>query len=179
MAKLEDQTTPLEFLNLVRSGAMKSELAKKYRTTDQDMAIMLLPLYRSGQMTKEEFNDFFNEVPLRIKNQVVQTKTEDESPSEILASLSKFFGKKPKAQDAFSSPTEISHEITKEAELKSSEDDEVAAQSITSHSETKKAENKEVSNEEPPEFSIEDCLQLILKKLSHIEKRIYKIEKKL
>ena len=48
-------------------------------------------------MTKEEFNDFFSETPLRTKSATPQPKPEDEPPSEILASLSKLFGKKQEA----------------------------------------------------------------------------------
>jgi hypothetical protein len=94
MAKLEEQITPAELLDMIRKGAMKSELSKKYRASEQDLAMMLLPLYRTEEMTKEEFNDFFSEVPLRTKNAEPQPKPEDEAPSEILASLSKLFGGK-------------------------------------------------------------------------------------
>jgi len=65
MAKLEDQVTPTELLDAIRDGALKQELVKKYRTSDQELAKTLLPLYRTGRLTKEEFNDFFKGVPLR------------------------------------------------------------------------------------------------------------------
>jgi hypothetical protein len=97
MAKLEEQVTPAELLDMIRKGAMKSELSKKYRASEQDLAMMLLPLYRTEEMTKEEFNDFFSEVPLRTQSSAPQPKPEDEPPSEILASLSKLFGKKQEA----------------------------------------------------------------------------------
>ncbi len=98
MAKLEEQVAPAELLDMIRKGAMKSELGKKYRVSEQDLAMMLLPLYRTEEMTKEEFNDFFSEKPLRTKSATPQPKPEDEPPSEILASLSKLFGKKQEAE---------------------------------------------------------------------------------
>jgi hypothetical protein len=113
MAKLEELVTPAELLDMVRKGAMKSELSKKYRASEQDLAMMLLPLYRTEEMTKEEFNDFFSEVPLRAKSSAPQPKPEDEPPSEILASLSKLFGgkkqeaEKPEVPEAPAPPVEV------------------------------------------------------------------------
>lgn len=59
MAKLEQLVTPLELLAHIRGGALKGDILKQYKTTDQELAIMLQPLYRRGNMTKDEFNDFF------------------------------------------------------------------------------------------------------------------------
>ncbi len=60
--------------------------------------MMLLPLYRQGEMTKEEFNKFFQGIPLSGEQpqaaraeEAVQPKPPDEPPSEILATLSKLF----------------------------------------------------------------------------------------
>lgn len=64
MAKLEDLVTPTELLEAVKSGSLKNELAKKYRASEQDLALMLQPLYRQGRLTKEEFNSFFKGIPL-------------------------------------------------------------------------------------------------------------------
>ena len=47
MAKLEELIAPAELLDMIRKGAMKSELSKKYRASEQDLAMMLLPLYRT------------------------------------------------------------------------------------------------------------------------------------
>lgn len=59
MAKLEQLVTPLELLAAIRAGALKSEIVKQYKTSDQELAVMLQPLYRAGKMTKDEFNEFF------------------------------------------------------------------------------------------------------------------------
>jgi hypothetical protein len=64
MAKLEEQITPEELLADIRAGTLKSEIIKQYKTSDQELAMMLLPLYRSQEMSKEEFNNFFKGIPL-------------------------------------------------------------------------------------------------------------------
>ncbi len=79
MAKLEDRITPQYLLTSIRSGAPKIEITKEFRTNDRELAHMLLPLYRSGEMTKEEFNDFFKGVA--VKGQAV----EEAEPSPVLA----------------------------------------------------------------------------------------------
>lgn len=94
MARLEDQVTPIELLNIIRGGTVKNDVLKEYRTTDQELAKMLLPLYRSGDLSMEEFNDFFKGVPLTPKKpdndgqEPSGPRPEDEAPSEILRSLS-------------------------------------------------------------------------------------------
>lgn len=94
MAKLEDRVTPSELLEAIRSGAVKSELIKQFRTTDQELAVMLHSLYRKGEVSKEEFNDFFKGVAYRrsqatagVSEVAVPAVTEEQAPSEILASL--------------------------------------------------------------------------------------------
>jgi hypothetical protein len=100
MAKLEDQITPAELLNIIRGGATKKEVCKQFRTSEQELAVMLLPLYRSRELTMEEFNDFFKGLALKPKEVAregqpvpASPRPEDEPPSEILRSLSE------KAQD--------------------------------------------------------------------------------
>jgi hypothetical protein len=62
--KLEDKVSPQELLSAMRLGILKNVLAKKYRASDEDFALMLYPMYRRGEVTKQEFNDFFNLVPI-------------------------------------------------------------------------------------------------------------------
>ncbi len=64
MAKLEDLVTPSEILEMIKGGMLKTELIKRYRTSEQELALMLLPLHRGGELTKEEFNNFFKGIPL-------------------------------------------------------------------------------------------------------------------
>lgn len=105
MARLEELVTPSDLLAAIKSGSLKNELLKKYRTSDQELAMMLLPLYRQGEMTKEEFNKFFQGIPLTGEQAQAaqaeesgQPKTPDEPPSEILATLSKLFHRKSSAE---------------------------------------------------------------------------------
>lgn len=65
MAKLETRVTTLELLDAIRDGATKTELIKKYRTSESELASTLHPLFRNGKMTAEEFNNFFKGVPVK------------------------------------------------------------------------------------------------------------------
>ncbi len=103
MARLEELVNPSDLLAAIKSGSLKNELLKKYRTSDQELAMMLLPLYRQGEMTKEEFNKFFQGIPLTGEQaaqaeESAQPKPPDEPPSEILATLSKLFHRKSSAE---------------------------------------------------------------------------------
>ncbi|MBI5251876.1 MAG: hypothetical protein HY912_20485 [Desulfomonile tiedjei] len=105
MARLEELVNPSELLEAIRSGAMKSELLKKYRTSDQELAMMLLPLYRRADMTKEEFNNFFQGIPITGEQPQAASAEEsspakppEEPPSEILQTLSKLFHRKSSAE---------------------------------------------------------------------------------
>jgi hypothetical protein len=95
MAKLEEQTTPEELLKEIKDGALKQDLIKKYKVSEQDLAMMLLPLYREGKLTKEEFNDFFRGIAVTGGDIASRDSSHDDTPSEILRSLAKTlrFGK--------------------------------------------------------------------------------------
>ena len=108
MAKLEELVTPTELLDAIRDGALKQELVKKYRTSDQQLAMILLPFYRNGKLTKEEFNDFFKGFPLRSQAESVEggspsgedsLRPADEPPSQILRALSEVV-ESPTVKDA-------------------------------------------------------------------------------
>jgi hypothetical protein len=120
MAKLEDQVTPIELLNIIKGGAIKKEVLKQFRTTEQELAKMLLPLYRSGELTMEEFNDFFKGMALKPKEadregqeQPSAPRPEDEAPSEILRSLSEGQGHKmpEEAKKPVPFPPEVKLEV--------------------------------------------------------------------
>ncbi len=64
MAKLEDVVSPSEILEMIKAGALKTELIKRYKTSEQELAMVLVPLYRGGEITKEDFNNFFQGLPL-------------------------------------------------------------------------------------------------------------------
>jgi hypothetical protein len=96
MAKLKDLVSPEEVLEAIRGGALKNEVIKKYKTSEQELARLLLPLFRGGDLSKEEFNDFFKGVPLRPQKvpsepealEAAILAAEDEPPSAIVRSLS-------------------------------------------------------------------------------------------
>jgi hypothetical protein len=97
MAKLEELMTPSELVDAIRDGAAKDELVKKYRASEQELAMMLLPLYRRGEFTKEEFNNFFKGIPIKREDESLPPDAPDdgsapqieyEPPSEIVKSLS-------------------------------------------------------------------------------------------
>ena len=69
MAKLEELMTPSELVDAIRDGAAKDELVKKYRASEQQLAMMLLPLYRRGEFTQEEFNNFFKGIPVKREDE--------------------------------------------------------------------------------------------------------------
>ena len=69
MAKLEELMTPSELVAAIRDGAAKDELVKQYRASEQALAMMLLPLYRRGEFTKEEFNNFFKGIPIKREDE--------------------------------------------------------------------------------------------------------------
>ncbi len=94
--KLEDKVSPLELLDAMRTGVLKSALAKKYRASDEDFALMLYPMYRRGELTKQEFNDFFNLVPITSgmdapfadgEDQVATVRQEPADPADIVRTI--------------------------------------------------------------------------------------------
>jgi hypothetical protein len=103
MAKLEQLVTPSELLKMIKDGALKSEILKKFKASDQDLAMMLYPVYRGGELTKEEFNDFFNETHLRKDTRDEPPAIADEPPSVIvknLAAMEKAENKRKRREEA-------------------------------------------------------------------------------
>jgi len=64
MAKLEARVNTLELLDAIRDGATKTELIKKYRTSEAELASVLHSFFRNRKMTAEEFNNFFKGLPV-------------------------------------------------------------------------------------------------------------------
>ena len=158
MAKLEELVTPTELVAAIRDGAAKDELVKTYKASEQELAMMLLPLYRRGEFTKEEFNNFFKGVPVKRDDEpqsahtpfdAATTQPEFEPPSEILRSLSKAARQVENEADTFSGSETATAEESYE-------------ESIVS---------------EPAEMK--DVLDMILAKVTSIDVRLSEIEKKL
>ncbi len=85
MAKLIDQISPDELLIMIRSGTMKNEIIKEYKTSDEELAMMLLQVYRAGKLEKEEFNNFFKGLPLNTpppEKQVRPEESREGAPTE-------------------------------------------------------------------------------------------------
>ena len=156
MAKLEELMTPSELVDAIRDGAAKDELVKKYRASEQELAMMLLPLYRRGEVTKEEFNDFFKGIPIRREDETrppdapddgSAPQTEYEPPSDIVKSLS-----------------------------------QAAAQSESGGDTLPDFDSAALIHEEsivPESAGIENVLDVILAKVTSIDIRLSEIEKKL
>ncbi|MEJ2717520.1 MAG: hypothetical protein P8182_10330 [Deltaproteobacteria bacterium] len=81
MAKPDMQLTPEELLKIIRAGALKDEIIQQHKTSEQELALALLPAYRNGELTKEEFNTFFQGMSLRPQVNVEQ----DQSPGPLSA----------------------------------------------------------------------------------------------
>jgi hypothetical protein len=156
MAKLEELMTPSELVAAIRDGAAKDELVKKYRASEQALAMMLLPLYRRGEFTKEEFNNFFKGIPIKREDETRPPDAPDdgsapeieyEPPSEIVKSLSGETGQPENDGDTLP------------------DFDSAAA----SHEESLV----------PAPAGIDDVLGVILAKVTSIDIRLSEIEKKL
>ena len=156
MAKLEELMTPSELVDAIRDGAAKDELVKKYRASEQALAMMLLPLYRRGEFTKEEFNNFFKGIPI---------KREDET-------------RPPDASDDGSAP-QIEYEPPSEIVKSLSQ---AAAQSESGGDTLPDFDSAAASLEEsivPESAGTENVLDVILAKVTSIDIRLSEIEKKL
>jgi hypothetical protein len=69
MAKLEEQVTPTELVEIILDGTAKQDVIKRFRTSDEELALMLSQQYREGQITKDEFNAFFKGLPVPSRHQ--------------------------------------------------------------------------------------------------------------
>jgi len=156
MAKLEELMTPSELVAAIRDGAAKDELVKKYRASEQELAMMLLPVYRRGEFTKEEFNNFFKGIPI---NREEETRPPD-APDD---------GSAPQIE--YGPPSEIVKSLSK-----------AAAQSESGGDTLPDFDSAAVSHEEsiiPEPEDIKSLLSVILSKVTSIDIRLSEIENKL
>ena len=119
MAKLEEQVSPSELVQIIRSGKTKTEITKEYRTSEQELAMMLLPLYRAGQLTKDEFNDFFKGLSLKaeppepeedITEATPPPEESAEAPVDTRTRLARVFSRKTKSKEEEDSTAEVAVE---------------------------------------------------------------------
>lgn len=156
MAKLEELVTPTELVAAIRDGAAKNELVKTYKASEQELAMMLLPLYRQGEFTKEEFNNFFKGVPVKRDDEPQPTDT----PFDAAAT-----------QPEFEPPSEILRSLSEAANRL--EDD---AHTLSGSGNAATASEESVITESE---GIKNALDVILAKVTSIDLRLSEIEKKL
>jgi hypothetical protein len=174
MAKLEDLVTPSEILQMIKGGMLKSELIKRYRTSEQELALMLLPLHRGGELTKEEFNNFFKGIPL--------VQPEIPAPEEPIAAPSRKPPDKP--VEAVRSPEKI---VEKQSAVDFGEFGEIEVENGSEEVEARQEEptirqaaaGAPASDVQKESASVAEVLQIILDKLDSIDHRLSEIEKKL
>jgi hypothetical protein len=174
MAKLEDLVTPSEILEMIKGGMLKTELIKRYRTSEQELALMLLPLHRGGDLTKEEFNDFFKGIPL--------VQPEVPAPEEPIAAPSRKPPDKP--VEAVPPPERI---VEKQSAVDFGDLGEIevenGSEEVEAHPEEptirQAVAGAPASNVQTESATVAEAFQTILDKLDSIDHRLSKIEKKL
>jgi hypothetical protein len=205
MAKLEERVTPSELLDEIRAGALKPELIKRYRTSEQELAMTLHDLYRKGSMTKEEFNDFFKGIPIRHSDPRAEPtskefalKPEYDSPSQILRTITaaedrqsggaETLGENGAATPAPpSAPTaELTREVPDEPRSEPEHDQAAGTQPAsisapvpTTPEEAVSAESLVELDPEVESSSLESLLRTISATINSIDSRLSNIEKKL
>jgi len=188
MARLEDLVTPTELLDAIKSGSMKDELIKEYKASEQDLALMLQPLYRRGRLTKDEFNNFFKGIMIAPQNPSEQEAAEGHAepnadshkvPREMLPTAS--LNGAPRLQRA--------REAAATDEVTGPEPNPVALETLpqepqpfTSSDEADKdsEENKEEKEWAAPDSAgVTALLGMVYSRLNSIDERLAHIEKKL
>ena len=73
MARNDDEINPTMVVDAIKDGLVKNQIIHDYRISDEELAMILLPQFRKGRLTKQEFNDFFKGLPV---NRELQTPLE-------------------------------------------------------------------------------------------------------
>jgi hypothetical protein len=177
-------------LDAIKNGALKNELTKKYRTSDQDLALMLQPLYRQGRLTKDEFNSFFRgealttepveEIVKSQENPVLAASRHD-APTEMLHTSS--MEKEPEASPALP-PRPVVGDDVKLSGLKlvPLQPTGSKAEVPLRQDESKADESREREAKGPAgadSAGIAALLDMIFAKLAAIDDRLAQIEKKI
>ncbi len=160
MARFEELMTPSELVATIREGAVKDELVKKYKVSEQELAMMLLPLYRRGEFSKEEFNNFFRGITLKRDTETSPTNFSEDGSTRA---------------NVYEPPSEIVRSLSNETP--SSEDGEPAASDVEAPDETSVPKAAPESVESFVES--EEILQVILAGVTSIDARLAEIEKKI
>ncbi|MEW6112380.1 MAG: hypothetical protein AB1664_09655 [Thermodesulfobacteriota bacterium] len=185
MALFKDRVDPNVLVERAKAGALKSEIEKDYKISDEELAMILLPLYRKGELTKDQFNDFFRGLPIKPAPESAAQATEGPSIGDTVPEMAvaeepeveaEIVAEEPEPESelapepALASPPEVEEEVP--AEL------EPAAQAPEPPAEK--------PQEEPPEpasrmdfRTLENILKRIWKRLDVIDRRLGEIEKKL
>lgn len=208
MARLEELVNPAELLEEIKNGSTKNELIKKYRTSEQELAMMLLPIYRRNEMTKEEFNSFFQGISLKVSSDnneqkksdappAESQKPEDEPPSEILQRLSNLFHRKsssepkpapkeePVPAEKTVTPSEPKSDVPKISEKPGAEPPMAVMQQVESSSPMDQVVEDQPLQVEPraskPLTSVElaELVNKTLARINAIETRLKTLERKI
>jgi hypothetical protein len=188
MARLEDLVTPTELLDAIKSGSMKDELIKEYKASEQDLALMLQPLYRRGRLTKDEFNNFFKGIMIAPQDPSEQEAAEEHAepnadshnvPHEMLPTAS--LNGAPRVQRTLEAAAtdEVTGPEPNPAAL------EPLPQEPQPFTSSDKADTDSEENKEEKEWAAPDSagvtalLGMIYSRLKSIDERLAHIEKKL
>lgn len=189
MAKLEDLVTPSEILDVMKDGAIKADLIKRFKTSDADLAKMLLPLYRNGQLTKDEFNNFFQGLPIVPPEPSPEVSAPAPSPEREAPTLEVPVLPPQVAEAPEPAPPPVPDEAPTEEEEAPAEVEELPESAPEAATIETLPDEEEVElvpelpaappavEEEPPLPSA--VLEMILARLSSIDNRLATIEKKL
>ncbi|MEW6533811.1 MAG: hypothetical protein AB1473_23475 [Thermodesulfobacteriota bacterium] len=180
MALFKDRVDPNVLVERAKAGALKSEIEKDYKISDEELAMILLPLYRKGELTKDQFNDFFRGLPIKPAPESAAQATEgpsigDTVPEMVVAEEPEVEAEivpeepEPEPEPALASAPEVEEEVP--AEL------EPAAQAPEPPAEKPQEESPEPASR--MDFrSLENILKRIWKRLDVIDRRLSEIEKK-
>jgi hypothetical protein len=184
MALFKDRVDPNVLVERVKAGALKSEIEKDYRISDEELAMILLPLYRKGELTKDEFNDFFRGLPIKRAQEPAAQATEGASIGDTVPEMA--VAEEPEVEAEMISE-EPSAEAEPEAEPPPPSPPEVQEEAPAELEPAAPAPEPpaEKPPEEPPEpasrmdfRSLENILKRIWKRLDVIDRRLGEIEKK-
>ena len=161
MPRNDDQINPTMVVDAIKAGSVKTRIMHDYKITDEELAMILLPQYRKGRLSKQEFNDFFKGLPV---------KRELQTPLELLTGEARLEDLQPPQDDnqVFDTP---------HAQVESPSESEVASSEIMPDSEINRKPAQSGGGKAAAQTRA--ILDRIFNKLDSIENRLTKIEDKL
>jgi hypothetical protein len=197
MAKLADRITPEELLRVVMRGTRKDEIIKSYKTSDQELAMLLLPMFRSGEMTKDQFNDFFKGLsvsaaktaepaPSEQPSPAAAAAADEEAPPKERSTLSRIISRKSTAAATGQEPetphisdSGVFRTVAPAAAPRETGPREQAPPSAEAEASNAPAAPDPAQDREAPVGELKGLLHQALSRLDAIERRLSQIEMKL